>query len=68
MERTLSKAVRRIIVASVFFALWAIASVYFANSSGRTFVAVADVISGFVWPAVLAVVLNRWLGKQAIGK
>ena len=68
MQRTPSKAVRRIIVASVFVALWAIASVYFANSSGRTFVAVADVISGFVWPAILAVVLNRWLVKQAIAK
>lgn len=63
-----STAQRRSIVAGVFVTLWALASVYFANSSGRTYVAVADVISGFVWPAIIAVFLDRWLGNKSLRK
>lgn len=68
IDRPLSSAARWLIVLTAFATLWALATVYFARSDGRTSVVVADLISGFVWPAILAVALNRWLGKRTGGK
>lgn len=63
--RNLSRAVRLTIVAAAFVTLWAAATVYFATSQGRDSIVVADLFSGFVWPAILSVFLNRWLSSRS---
>ncbi len=63
-EKPLSPLARWVIVLVVFLVAWALATIYFAYMAGHNFIVVGDLISGFVWPAILAALLYRWLRKQ----